>query len=139
GPSEGATRTLLVEDHDLLRPMLTEVLTGFGHEVTACSGVGEALASDPVVSGGLDLLVVDVNLQDGSGLDLVRTIGERTAHQLPTIFITGNPTSLGEQALGPATKVLHKPFGITDLQQEIDLVLAEYQSSADLRPPYPIS
>ena len=139
GPSEGATRTLLVEDHDLLRPMLTEVLTGFGHAVTACSGAGEALDSSPVEGGALDLLVVDVNLQDGSGLDLVRTIGERTARELPTIFITGNPTALGEQALGPATKVLHKPFGITDLQQEIELVLAEYQSTPDRGRPYPVS
>ena len=127
----GSIRTILVEDHDLLRPMLTEVLVGFGHAVTACSGSLEALESDTIRSGEVDLLVVDVNLSDGSGLDLVRDLEDRIGRILPTIYITGNPNSIGERELRPGSTVLHKPFGITELQREIDLVLAESQLEPD--------
>lgn len=64
-------RVLLVEDHaDTLRSM-TRLLREQGYEVLAASDV--ASAQHEISRDGPDVLVSDVTLPDGSGLDLMRT------------------------------------------------------------------
>ena len=71
--NEGA-RILLVEDHEDTRTTLRRLLSRRGHSVLVASTVEEALsiaAREPV-----DLLVSDIGLPDGSGLDLMRSMRE---------------------------------------------------------------
>ena len=66
---------LLVEDHpDTLR-MMTRLLQHMGHQVESASSVAEAIA----ISDGrvFDLLLSDIGLPDGSGLDVVRDLSRR--------------------------------------------------------------
>ncbi|MDX2060963.1 MAG: response regulator, partial [Gemmatimonadales bacterium] len=65
-------RILVVEDEPQLRDSLTRGLRQGGHAVDSAGGVAEALSKlglDPY-----DALVLDLNLPDGSGLDLARTL-----------------------------------------------------------------
>lgn len=59
-----------MDDHELIRKGLTQALRGAGHNI-----VGEAAslgqARSELAFTKADLVVVDVNLPDGSGLDLI--------------------------------------------------------------------
>jgi signal transduction histidine kinase/ActR/RegA family two-component response regulator len=66
---------LLVEDHEDTAHTLSESLASLGHRVRVAGSVGEALreaAADPC-----DLLISDIGLPDGSGVDLIRQIDPR--------------------------------------------------------------
>ena len=73
-PPGPACRVLLVEDHEDTRDLLGRLLKSFGCEVTAAGSVGEAVA----LAGRqqFDLLLSDIGLPDGSGLDVMRQIGK---------------------------------------------------------------
>jgi excisionase family DNA binding protein len=83
----GSLRILLVDDHLDTLKMLRRLLEGAGHVVTAADCVAGAVrAADD--AGQLDLLISDIGLPDGTGLDLMREI--RGRHPcLPAIALTG--------------------------------------------------
>ena len=63
---------LLVEDHEDTAQTLRDTLVGRGHRVRVAAAVGEALreaAADPC-----ELLISDIGLPDGTGVDLLRRI-----------------------------------------------------------------
>jgi DNA-binding NarL/FixJ family response regulator len=74
-PAAGA-RVLVVDDHPLWRDALARDLEAAGHVVvgtagTVASAVGVALATRP------DVVVLDLQLPDGSGVDVLRTLAAR--------------------------------------------------------------
>jgi hypothetical protein len=60
---------LLVEDHDDSRMVLSGLLTHCGHEVATAANIQDALLLLNHLH--FDVLVSDIGLPDGSGLDLV--------------------------------------------------------------------
>jgi len=79
-------KVLVVEDEPSIRLTVAEFLRRDGYEVAAAPD----LASARPLAEGVDVAVVDVNLPDGSGIDLVRRLGERDSY-VPVIVITGEP------------------------------------------------
>jgi PAS domain S-box-containing protein len=63
-------RILLVDDHDDTRRILSRLLAKQGHHVEAASDVKTALAR--LAAEPFDLLISDIGLPDGSGLDLMK-------------------------------------------------------------------
>jgi signal transduction histidine kinase len=72
----GPLRLLLVEDHRDTAEAMADLLRAQGHRVTVAGTVTEALGAAES-AGGLDLLVSDLGLPDGSGLDLMRELAAR--------------------------------------------------------------
>src|SRR5260370_41218515 len=68
-------RALVVDDEEVVRSVVLEVLEGMGFAVGPADSLAQA--REKVAGGAYDLLVVDKNLPDGSGLALVRELGER--------------------------------------------------------------
>jgi DNA-binding NarL/FixJ family response regulator len=69
-------RVMVVDDHPLWRDALARDLEAAGHVVvgtagTVASAVGVALATRP------DVVVLDLQLPDGSGVDVLRTLAAR--------------------------------------------------------------
>jgi PAS domain S-box-containing protein len=71
-----ALRILLVEDHEDTARALADLLELMGHEVTLAGSVTAALAAAAAEArrGGIDLVVSDLGLPDGSGQDLMREL-----------------------------------------------------------------
>ncbi|MFD1810799.1 response regulator [Rhodococcus gannanensis] len=72
------TRLFLVDDHEIVRRGLVDLL-GAAPDLTVvgeASSVAEALASVP--AEGVDVAVLDVRLPDGSGVELCRELRSRT-------------------------------------------------------------
>ncbi|MFP5286118.1 MAG: response regulator, partial [Thermoanaerobaculia bacterium] len=70
-------RLLLVEDHADTAAAMADLLRALGHEVTVAGSVGAALGAAEARGGRFDLVVSDLGLPDGSGLDLMRELSGR--------------------------------------------------------------
>jgi PAS domain S-box-containing protein len=109
-------RILLVEDHTDSREFMQQLLESDGHRVDAVKTVDEAreLLQDPIF--GVDVLLTDIGLPDGSGWDLVAFARERR----PTLrigVVTGwEPRNERDPA---CDFTLRKPVGATDLLAQI--------------------
>ncbi|MDR5750503.1 MULTISPECIES: response regulator [unclassified Caballeronia] len=79
-------KVLLVEDNEYTSSAMAEVLEVLGHQVAVASTVGEALAL--AKSDSFDLLVSDIGLPDGSGLDVARAWQDLQPGK-PSVAITG--------------------------------------------------
>ena len=73
--SEGAQvkRVLLVDDHDLIRDGLRRAFERAGDLVIVAEAASVKDATEALRSNDIDVLVTDLGLPDGRGLDLVRT------------------------------------------------------------------
>src|SRR5205814_6057738 len=78
-------RILLVDDHPDTLEVMTELIREMGFEVEPARSVGSALATD---MGRVDLIVSDIGLPDGTGLDLMREL-QANGRRRPAIAISG--------------------------------------------------
>jgi CheY-like chemotaxis protein len=85
-PAARLLRILLVEDHGDTARIMRRLLMGDGHEVETATDVSSALAL--AETGPFDLLLSDLGLPDGSGIDLMREL-RRRGHTLPGIALSG--------------------------------------------------
>jgi two-component system response regulator AtoC len=76
---------LIVDDQDSLRHFLEKALSDDGHEVRSAATIAAALELFEAQSP--DLVLLDLRLPDGSGLDLLATFKERIP-ELPVILMT---------------------------------------------------
>ncbi|MEA2605015.1 MAG: two-component system, chemotaxis family, CheB/CheR fusion protein [Acidobacteriota bacterium] len=68
---------LLVEDHVDTAEAMADLLSMAGNRVTMAGTVAEALNAASAADGGFDLVVSDLGLPDGSGVDLMRELSRR--------------------------------------------------------------
>jgi CheY-like chemotaxis protein len=79
-------RILLVEDEQATLRLMAWLLRGAGHRVTAAGSISSAM--EAVQAGDFDLVISDIGLPDGSGLELMRrAVARRGA--VPAIALTG--------------------------------------------------
>ena len=114
----GSARILFVEDHEDTARLMTEVLEQAGHHVTAATSVGGAMAH---ADAPMDLVVSDIGLPDGSGLDLMRMLVARRG-RLPGIALSGYGTreDISRSRSAGFDRHLVKPVDVTVLLQAID-------------------
>lgn len=112
-------RVLLVEDDVRVASALAASLRKRGYEVDCAGSIAEALEAPPA-----DLVLLDLGLPDGDGMDLCRTLRSRQ----PEIGIIA-VTARGEErdrVTGLLTGVddyVVKPFSIVELQARMAAVL----------------
>jgi len=81
----GALAILMVEDHEDTAEVMAQLIRTLGHEVTVVGRVSDALAATQTAS--FDLIVSDVGLPDGTGIDFIRAFRERS--DVPAVALTG--------------------------------------------------
>jgi PAS domain S-box-containing protein len=90
GPAAGLERSLrllVVEDHPDTADAMADLLRDLGHEVTVARSVAAAREAVEQEAGRLDLVISDLGLPDGSGLDLMSELSRR--HGLRGIALSG--------------------------------------------------
>jgi len=114
-------RILLVEDHQDSADMLSQLLTLHDYEMTVARSVQEALA---VASREFDLLISDIRLPDGSGLELMRQL--RANQSIRGIAISGFGTEEDRQRSLEAGYGMHltKPVDFNRLLEAIERISA---------------
>lgn len=104
---------LVVEDNDIVRELLVELLQEYEHEVTACADVPQAMAAWQ--SRTFDVLMTDVQLGEYSGIDMAQQILQQQPEQW-VIFCSGYELTLAIRELGSHVRSILKPFEEVDLQ-----------------------
>lgn len=109
-------RALIVDDESLLVFNLAKALSDRGLEARPAMSVGEAVSE--LEKGRFDLLCVDINLQDGNGLDLIQFAREKQP-DLPVIVMTGRDNVANRlRAEGlDANAFLAKPFALAQFRE----------------------
>lgn len=111
-------KIFLLEDDPALARGIGMALEASGRAVTLAGTLGE---SRPVLARErFDLLILDINLPDGSGLDLLRQLrgaGDRT----PVILLTANDLELDEVTglEAGADDYITKPFSLAVLRARV--------------------
>jgi len=113
----------VIDDDKSVRRSLSLFLTATGYEVETYAGAEEFLEREP--HPGTGCLILDVNLEGKSGLDLQKKLVILDSH-LPIIFITGwgNIPMSVDALRGGAINFLEKPFKEEVLLQSITEALA---------------
>jgi two-component system CheB/CheR fusion protein len=120
-------RILLVDDDGETTQMLGTVLEMEGHEVRTADSVATALAT--AAEAKFDVLVSDVGLPDGSGLDLMRELRGR-GWELPGIALSGygQPTDVRQSLAAGFSEHVVKPADPDALLQTIEKVVRRLAS-----------
>jgi CheY-like chemotaxis protein/two-component sensor histidine kinase len=122
----GRPQAVLLEDHADLRRLTTRGLEQMGFEVYPCSSIAQARAEFEMLSGAPDLLVTDVRLDDGNGLDLAEELAARG--QVDKVVITTGHANLGRVdalILQHGWRLLMKPFSPRQLGLIVSQVMSE--------------
>jgi DNA-binding response OmpR family regulator len=123
---EGQMRVLLVEDDVRFAAVLGEALRRRGYQVEHAGTAGAA-----VPGPGCDLVLLDLRLPDGDGLEVCRRL--RVDSGIPIIIISGRGSERDRVTglRGGADDYLVKPFGVAELQARIEAVLRRVHPSVD--------
>ena len=121
--SEEPLRILLVEDHEDTRNALRRLLIRKGYEVETAEDVGSALKL--AAEKKFDLLVSDIGLPDGTGVDLMLEL--KKSNPLPGIALSGFGMQQDIDRSREAGFIEHltKPVSFTELQA----VIAKHRAS----------
>ena len=116
-------RLLLVEDHQTTAAMMARLFTRLGYDVKSAGDVATALS----LAGRhqFDLVISDLGLPDGSGLDLMRHLRDR--HGLRGIALSGfgMEEDLAQSKAAGFTEHLVKPISFDKLELSIHRVMRE--------------
>ena len=110
-------RVLVVEDHDDSREMLEHLLLAHGHTVAGAATCQEARAT--AAAKPFDMLICDIDLPDGDGVDLMRTL--RREYLMTTIALSAltQPQYVARCEKAGVHAFLAKPIRIDELVKTI--------------------
>ncbi|HBP16507.1 MAG TPA: hypothetical protein DEA08_01775 [Planctomycetes bacterium] len=124
-----AERIAVVEDEESIRTMMVRFLTLRGFEVIPFAGIDEAYRA--LDSLPPDLLITDLRLPDGSGLELVARLRDRHGTRFPIIILSALSSEVDFKrgfAAG-ADDYIRKPFLPDELLAKCEIHLARHGDS----------
>ena len=115
-----AIRALVVDDDDLSREMLAEVLARDGHSVALAADGSEALRRLNAGDAAFDLVISDVQMARTSGFELLAAIN-RAHPDTPVILVTAfaDPRAAMDAVSRGAADYLTKPVDLAQLRATI--------------------
>jgi two-component system OmpR family response regulator len=111
-------RLLVVDDDAELRDLLVRALERDRHHVTAVANV--AMARNALEKGNTDLVVLDLALPDGTGIELCREL-RRAGSDIPLLMLTAH-SEVGRRVKAldaGADDFLAKPFAVAELRARV--------------------
>ena len=119
---------LIVEDDPSLREVICLSLERYGYYIFSASQGQQAFeilrsASENGIENQIDLVVSDIKMPGGNGLDLLRQIKTELAQPPVVILMTGFSDTLTSEAIKEgAHAILSKPFTVDALVEEIEKI-----------------
>jgi DNA-binding response OmpR family regulator len=117
-------RVLLVEDEAALADVLARSLRGRGEDVAVAATAEDALAQ--LKDALPDVLVIDVNLPDRTGWDILRRLSLEQRMAVRVIVISAAPISAKRIAEFQPLRHLQKPFPIGALVRLLNAAPPSY-------------
>jgi EAL domain-containing protein (putative c-di-GMP-specific phosphodiesterase class I)/ActR/RegA family two-component response regulator len=124
-----ATRVLIVDDDEHIALLASRALEELATSDTAGS-IGEAL--DALERATYDVVLVDLSLSDGSGMNLLDALRDLSPHSVPVMLSGVSDLAVAREALSKgALGYVVKPFRVRDLRIQIAAALAVAGRSAN--------
>jgi CheY-like chemotaxis protein len=115
---------LVGDDNELMRQLIVELLEADGHEVSEASDTGQVL--EQVARARPDLLILDVQMPGGGGIEALRAIRDDSANgDIPVLLLSGSvdlDVDLASQVGADAQ--LPKPFRLEEFRETVGSLLA---------------
>ena len=117
-------RILIVEDSTLVTDAFVVLFQQAGYDVEIAASVAEAIERG--TAGSFDVMLLDLSLPDGSGLEILENLRAHDNAPRTTLAMTGHDDSKTRRACLDAgcTDVLIKPTPIGELLRKIERHLA---------------
>jgi two-component system OmpR family response regulator len=115
-------RVLVVDDEVEICLLVTQYLKKLGYDTSFCLSIAEA--AEKIETVPYDLLFVDLNLRDGSGYDLIKTL-HKSKRSTKVIVISAYDSERQKALQRGASFFLAKPFtkkSIDDSLQKINFL-----------------
>jgi len=116
-------RLLIIDDEGDIRHLYAAELEDDGHEVCSAGNSGEAL--ELLRSREFDLVVLDIQLDQESGLELLQKIA-RERGQLPVILCTAFSSYRDDFSSWLADAYVVKSSDLNELKEQVRNVLARH-------------
>jgi len=115
---------LLVEDEEMVRGLMCEVLEREGYEVLPCSHPKEGIEVSQRHGGRIDLLLTDVVMPGMNGREMANRILE-TLPELQVVFMSGyaEHVLMQEGEMDTHFEYLQKPFTLQTLTRKLAQLL----------------
>ncbi len=132
--SAGSRLALIVEDEPAIRRFLRATLVANGYQVleagSAHAGLTLALGESP------DVLILDLGLPDGDGLDLLKTL--RITSTMPVLVLSARDAETAKVAAldAGADDYITKPFGADELMARLRVALRHRMQAIGDAPRY---
>lgn len=121
---------LLVEDEKMLSESISTYLINSGVSCDAVSTYSESL--DKISSGNYDCIIIDINLPDGSGIDLIKYIKRKKVESGVIIISARNTLEDKIEGLDTgADDFLTKPFHLSELNARINALIRRKKFSGN--------
>jgi CheY-like chemotaxis protein len=119
-----AQHVLVGDDNEEMRRLVVELLQAEGYEVSEAADTGQVL--EQVSLSQPDLLILDVHMPGGGGVEALRAIRTDPAWQsLPVLLLSGSvDLELDWASQVGADAQLPKPFRIEEFREAVGTLLA---------------
>ena len=119
---------LIIEDDTGLNQGLSKALKADHRQIISCQDL--KTAKEQLLCGSVSLILLDINLPDGSGLDLLHEIKEK-APDMPVILLTANDTDMDivDGLERGADDYITKPFSLSVLRARVNTQLRKQRLS----------
>jgi len=116
-------KILVVDDENIIRKLLTDVLLEDGHQVMLANNGKEAV--NKVRQESFDLIFSDVHMPEMNGLDAVKII-KKLDKKIVIVMMDSFPDVMAELAQKEgAVTCIHKPFELQEIRNIIKEVEAK--------------
>ena len=105
-----AVRVLIVDDHDLFRQAVGELIEDIAGFVVVASVGSAQRGLDLIAEMPIDLVLMDVNMPGLNGIDASRRISERTRPPIVVLLSTYDESEIDPTACGAAAYVSKLAF-----------------------------
>jgi DNA-binding NtrC family response regulator len=126
GMTESPTKlVMVVDDYPDILKMVNTILASIGYRVLSASGADAALRQ--IDREAPDVILTDIQMADGDGLELINAVRERRL-SIPIVAMSGGSGTFGIDHLASAQKlgavsIVDKPFRSAHLAEAIDRAL----------------
>lgn len=119
----GMLDVLILDDEEVVRDVLVELLEDQGLSVMAVATPGEA-RDIALGTPGCSMLLTDIDLgqPDVDGFGVAADVRARRP-ELPVLFISGRPWRLAEHTPAAHDRILAKPFRMSALMRAVEQLL----------------
>jgi CheY-like chemotaxis protein len=125
--SKDLVRVLVVEDDDYLRYLFYKVLNHAGFSTLQAANAEQALTSIDAVQP--DIVLLDVDLPDSNGLDMLREVRAQLTGKQPTfVVVSGHEQYRFHEEVGTEF-FLYKPISISMLVQLVQRIAEKHKSA----------